>query len=108
MTTAIDRIEEMRKDQGLSRRVLGRRAGIATTTLSNYRFRGDKIRYEQLQKIAAALGTTPHYLQTGEQPSQAVQDEIETLADMIVAVDSARMDDLFKRVYNLIYEFTKG
>ena len=60
------RIKELRGKMGLTQTQLGKRAGVAQATISDYENNVTRNhRADELMRIAAALGTTPTYLMDG-------------------------------------------
>jgi transcriptional regulator with XRE-family HTH domain len=66
MTTGL-RIRKLREAMGMSQTELARAAKVSQATVSDYET--DEIKHHRasvLMKLAAALGTTPEYLVTGD------------------------------------------
>ena len=62
MSTVVDKIKEMLKDNKMSVRELARRSEIAQTTMCRYLTTDTEIPVGKLENIAKALGVTPGYL----------------------------------------------
>ena len=78
------RIKELRSKMRLTQAQLGKRAGVAQATISDYENDVTRNhRADELMRIAAALGTTPIYLMEGTGPADiedADSDEAALLA----------------------------
>lgn len=69
MSEIVDRIRALCEKQGTSFYSLEKSTGLGNGTIGKWKSR--KPSYENIAKVAAALGTTPEYLMTGETKTEA-------------------------------------
>lgn len=79
-------IRKLRMELGLTQIQLAQKAGVSQATVSDYENNEvSEHRAHVLFKIAAALGTTPEYLQTGKSPKRLSEspDDIKELLHVV-------------------------
>jgi transcriptional regulator with XRE-family HTH domain len=62
MEVNVDKLKELRLDQGLSQRQLAERAGVSNTTVANIEQHKSGAHPGTMYKLAAALGVEPREL----------------------------------------------
>ncbi len=96
-----DRIKQRRKELNISAVDLGKKLGVARSTIFRYESGFiEKLPVDTLKTIADALDTTPEYLMGWEE----VQKNNDILTDIVVRL---RTDPEFSEVVKRIYELDR-
>lgn len=87
------RIRELRDGLGWSQAELAGRVGVRTPTI--YRYEKDRLTpsAEVAIRLATALGTTAHFLMTGQDAPPAFEDDPATLAEFLGTADGKTVTD---------------
>jgi transcriptional regulator with XRE-family HTH domain len=79
MNTFAERLKALRVRRGFSLSGLARAMGVSNTGAGHWEAGDTKPRPENLAKLASVLGTTPEYLERGEETPAATADKAESV-----------------------------
>lgn len=94
------KLRELRKKNGLTMKELGRKVGVAESTISQYETGKRQADYEILLKISDFFGVSVDYILTGKEPEKTptpiaeyIQSQDPKQGDFIVKFNSLSPDD---------------
>ena len=103
MTDTVKRIEEIRKEQGMSRAKMCRLAGnLAPTSYNNYLVRGNEPPIGVTEAIARALGVTVGQLRIGASVSQSLDREMTVLTEKISTLPAISQERIINTMNSLV------
>lgn len=73
-------VEKLIKEKGMNIKDLSRASGVAYGSLTDWKAGRSRPKIDKLERIAACLGVSVGYIQTGENTEELRQDEKELLA----------------------------
>lgn len=100
MEDSVKRILDLCEASGITKTDLCRKIDIPPTTFSNYVIRGGKPNYDMLKKISSVFGVSVAYLDSGEEPTFNIENEVSEIVNRV----SALPEETQKKVLSLIYQ----